>query len=353
MMATSGQGSASPPAITVLIAGVAGASLGTEVAKALRMAGGYYIVGCDVSALAFGHYGAICDETVLMPQEGYIDRLIAVAYDRNVRVVIPGADVTAQLIAAAAERFREAGIAVAVNSARVVATLSDKESCFAELARLGFAIPQTAGIAAPADLDAIAYPCVVKPARDSGGSAFVFFARNRAEAELYFSYLRANGKHVIAQEYVSHEHGEFTVGVLNDPSGKLIDSIALKRAFPAKLSVLAQGEDFLISSGYTQGHIGLYPEVVETARKIATAVGSTGPINVQGRVDHSGRFLPFEINPRFSASTYLRALAGFNEIDYFIRSLLGEPQNTELTIRPGWYLRSLTEAVVPEGSILA
>ena len=38
---------------SVLIAGIGGGSLGTEIAKSLRLAGAYRILGCDVSPLAF------------------------------------------------------------------------------------------------------------------------------------------------------------------------------------------------------------------------------------------------------------------------------------------------------------
>ena len=40
----------------ILVSGIAGASLGTEIAKSLHHAGGYDILGCDISPLAFGHY---------------------------------------------------------------------------------------------------------------------------------------------------------------------------------------------------------------------------------------------------------------------------------------------------------
>jgi len=53
------------------------------------------------------------------------------------------------------------------------------------------------------------------------------------------------------------------------------------------------------------------------------------------------------INPRFSASTYLRALAGFNEIDIYLRLLLGLPAQPAEGVREGYYLRGLTEVAAP------
>ncbi len=54
------------------------------------------------------------------------------------------------------------------------------------------------------------------------------------------------------------------------------------------------------------------------AEKIALAIHSTGPINVQGRNTSKG-FYVFEINPRFSSTTIMRAIVGFNEVDMMIQ----------------------------------
>lgn len=334
----------------ILIAGIGGGSLGIEIAKSLSLAGRHHVMGCDVSPLAFGHYSENCEKTFLVSADDYVDDLLRLCAEEGVEVIIPGANSPASLISAAQERFEAAGILVAANTPEVVALASDKARCFEKLAQLGVAIPSTSRISGDASFGEISYPCVIKPSSDSGGSAFVFFARDAGEAKLYSAYLMNNGKDVVAQEYVSHENGEFTVGVLSDAAGEIEGVIALKRVFPAKLSIMASGRDFLISSGVSQGHIGLYKDVCDVAVEIARKFQSRGPFNVQGRVDAHGRFLPFEINPRFSASTYLRTLAGFNEVDHFIAMRLGLPVKG-LAIKPGWYLRGVTEEIVTEGEL--
>jgi carbamoyl-phosphate synthase large subunit len=339
--------------ITALIAGIGGASLGTEIAKALRLAGGYRIIGCDVSPLAFGHYCGLCDKTILVDSARYIDHVLEICQAHAVEIVIPGADQPTSLIAAASDRFRVGGIRLGMNAPDLVLTLVDKEKCFRALAQLGFVTPRTVPVSAPGALDDVPLPCVVKPSVESGGSAFVFFAREREEAKLYAAYLTNSGKRPIAQAYLPHDRGEFTVGILSEPDGSVAGAIVMKRAFPAKLSIMAKGHDFVISSGVSQGHIGDYPDVEKTACDIARALGSSGPLNIQGRVDHSDRFVPFEINPRFSATTYLRALAGFNEVDYYARRVLGASSRAPLTVRPGWYLRGLTEVVVRDEDVVS
>lgn len=331
----------------ILIAGIAGASLGTEIAKSLHHAGSYDILGCDISPLAFGHFDQHFCATFIVNRDCYVQDLISLCSDQKIDCIIPGGDEPAVLIGAATKSFANAKIKVGQNDPDLVSRISHKGDCFKHLAEIGIRVPITKTVEELADIDAIPIPCVVKPANASGGSAYVFFAADRGEARLYCSYLRNNGRIPVVQEYLSEQGGEYTVGVLSTPDGSCAGSIALKRSFSSKLSVAARGNGFLISSGYSQGQIDEFPEICATAEQIAKRLGSKGPLNIQGRLSGDGAFVPFEINPRFSASTFLRTLAGFNEVDCLTRILLGLKPVAELGIRPGWYLRTLSEVAVP------
>jgi carbamoyl-phosphate synthase large subunit len=194
------------------------------------------------------------------------------------------------------------------------------------------------------------FPCVIKPATGSGGSSAVLLCHGKEEALVYSEYLLQNSNSAVAQEYISLDEGEFTVGVLSRPDGRTVGSIALKRLFHSKLSVLSKTHTGLISSGYSQGVVGDFPEVTDTAEKIAEALRSAGPLNIQGRVK-DGEFMPFEINPRFSASTYLRAMAGFNEVDIFLQFMADRTPEIPSNIRYGYYLRSLSEVFVSKKDV--
>lgn len=337
----------------ILIAGIGGASLGTEILKCLELAGGYEVFGCDISPFAFGHYGASFQATALVDRDNYVRDLLALCEELSIDCIVPGGDEPARLMAEAQAEFVKAEVHVATNDLKLVASMSNKLECFAMLGSMGFTIPATRFVSKETDLDGFPMPCIVKPAIGSGGSVFVFFAKNNSEAWLYCSYLAANGHVAMVQEYLSEDRGEFTVGVLSLPSKKCVGAIALKRMFNSKLSVATRGNGFLISSGYSQGEIDAFPEICSLALDIATRLGSVGPLNIQGRINEDGELVPFEINPRFSASTYLRALAGFNEVDYYLQSVLSDEAPPNLQIRPGLYLRGLTEVAVPAGQLKA
>jgi carbamoyl-phosphate synthase large subunit len=173
-------------------------------------------------------------------------------------------------------------------------------------------------------------------------------ASTHKDALMYAQWIWTGGLKAIAQEYLPHAGGEFTVGVLR--FGSWIGSIAMKREFPCKLSYLLKTQQFLISSGYSQGLIDAFPEICAQAERIAVALDSQGPLNIQGRfVD--GMFYPFEINPRFSATTYLRAMSGFTEIEMYLDHLAGEPAPPHPQIKTGYYLRSLAEMYVPKEAL--
>jgi carbamoyl-phosphate synthase large subunit len=331
-----------PEPIKVMIAGIGGASLGTEIYKSLQLAGGYEIYGCDISSTAYGLYEQGFAKTYCVSRDDYVSSVIDACLDAGAEFLIPGGEQPMTLLGATTHTLAASGIRLLANSPEVISLYSDKEATFRRLKEHGIPIPRTIAVSSATDFDYVGMPCIVKPATGSGGSVAVFFAVNIDEAMIYADFIRRTGSIPVAQEYVDDSEGEFTIGVLSLPNKQVVGSIALRRALDAKLSVAYRGRGGLISSGYSQGYIGDYPDLCKQAEMIAAAVGSCGPINVQGRV-RDGVLLPFEINPRFSASSYLRAMAGFNEVDLLIRYLVTGDIPKPPIIKTGWYLRSLAE----------
>lgn len=329
----------------IMIAGIAGASLGTELFKCLALAKRYEIFGCDISPYAYGHYQKGFKKTFIVDEKNYIDSVSSVCKENAIDFLVPGGEQPMLLLGKNEHLLKENGIQFVGNSADIIQNYSDKKITFRQLHAMGFNIPETLFITKLTKSTKIPLPCIIKPATNSGGSNFVFLASTIEEAKLYLRYLKLNHRDALIQEYIPVTEGEFTVGVLSLPDKTIAYSIALKRVFNSKLSIAQRNNIGLISSGYTQGYIDEFPAICSTAEKIAKSIGSRGPLNIQGRV-RKGEFLPFEINPRFSASTYLRALAGLNEIDIFLQFLCSGKLEKIPAIQPGYYLRSFDELVV-------
>lgn len=337
--------------LAVMIAGIGGASLGTELLKCLNLAGRYRAFGCDVSSTAYGLYDEGFLETFLVSRDGYVDSVVAACHRAGATWLLPGGEQPTVLLGAARDRLRSAGIGLVGNDTDLVTLFSDKAAAFERMRSLGIAVPRTLRATPDSAFAAeVGLPCIIKPATGTGGSTMVFFAVDAAEAAAYADHIQRAGGIPVAQEYIGPDEGEFTIGVLSTPDGEVAGSVALRRSLDAKLSVLSRDRGGLVSSGYSQGYIGDFPEIRHQAENIARAIGSRGPINVQGRV-RDGRLLPFEINPRLSASSYLRALAGFNEPDQLLQHLAFGTPIEPAAVRTGWYLRSLTERFVPEGEV--
>lgn len=331
----------------ILIAGLAGASLGTEIIKSLKKAGKYEIYGCDISNLAYGLYSKELKKSFVVNQDSYIESIINICLKYKINYIIPGGEQPMVILSKSSETFRKEGINVIGNSNKIVELFSNKSKTFEFLKENGFDIPLTITIEQNdySTIDRMHFPCIVKPSSGTGGSDSVFLATSKEECILYVELLHRNGKDVIIQEYIGIEEGEFTIGILNDLESNIISSVVMKRVFNSKLSIAYNGKKGLISSGYSQGLIDEFPDIRKQAENISKIVKSIGPLNIQGRIKN-GVLIPFEINPRFSASTYLRALAGANEIDLYIKSISGKEIIKNPKIKPGYYLRSFEEIFI-------
>ena len=334
----------------ILVAGIGGGSLGTEVIKSLQKSGHYVIFGCDISEFAFGHYQSKIEDSFLIDRNNYVGDICRICRENKIHAIVPGGEEPSILLSEVQKELNAIDIYLVSNTSEVISLCSDKDKLFKRLRKLNLPIPQSISPKQSDDMNKISCPCVVKPAIGSGGSNFVFLATDKTEATLYVDYLLRHNKLPIVQEYIPLDEGEFTIGILHLPDGTFVGSIALKRMFNAKLSVMTRTNAGLISSGYSQGLIDDFPEVRKQAELIAYLLGSRGPLNIQGRMKN-GTFLPFEINPRFSATTYLRSMAGFNEIDIYLQYVLNGHMPYSKNIRYGFYFRSLEEVFVEKKNL--
>jgi carbamoyl-phosphate synthase large subunit len=354
-----------PKHTTVLVTGVGGGAFGAQVYKALRLAERtpYRIVAADITAQSWGFPDA--DETVVLPRATHADYLGALleACERyEVAAVFPGSEPELPVLAAQRAAFTERNILLAVQPEAVLNTCLDKVTTTQALAAAGFPVVPTRRIAsvdealdwAPAHL-----PVVLKPATGGGGSTGVVIAQTRAELEALAGLLLADGHDLMAQAYIGTPGDEYTVGVLCDLDGELVNSIGIHRDLDSALSRRLRvanrcvterpelGPHLVISSGISQGHAGRYPDITGPCEAMAKALGAAGPINLQVRV-HAGSVYVFEVNPRFSGTTSLRAMVGYNEPDVLVRHhILGETIPRHFPYREGTILRGLCERLMP------
>lgn len=340
---------------SVLVTG-AGGSLGHEIIKALRLANSYRVVGVDVTG--WGLFGV--NEAYTVPpasDPSYIDILLGVCDQHQIQVLIPGSDLELRTVSENREGLIGAGVLPLINTPDVIRLGMDKSATMDFLRDNGFMLPLSLVVRTEGDVpNNFPLPAIVKPSTGSGGSNNVFVVQDRDELAFACRYLVRQGRAALLQEYVGTPDDEYTVGVSHTLDGKLVGSIVLRRHILNGLSNRIRvpnrtgRQEFspvlAVSSGISQGVIDDFPEVRCMCEAIAEALGSGGPLNIQCRfVD--GELYPFEINPRFSGTTHIRAMVGFNEPDILIRHhLLGEAVPDTINYKFGHIVRGLVERIM-------
>lgn len=343
--------------ITVLVTGVGGGGVGRQVLKSLRQAEvPYRIIGTDMTEISMGLYEV--DKHYILPPasagKAYTGMLLWICQDEHVQVIIPGSEPELLEISRRRDQFTAIGVLPLINNTEVLRVCMDKGATCGFLFDHGF---PCALFSLGAGLDAFPLPAVIKPTVASGGSLNVYLAQTKEEMEFFIGYLRSQGLTPLVQEYVGSYEEEYTVGVLTDMmDGTVLGSMALRRHILSGLSnrIRAKnrhkdkidGDLLVLSSGISQGVVDDYPEVRRVCEKIATTMGSRGPMNFQCRKDGDEVFV-FEINPRFSGTTYMRTMLGYNEPDILIRRhILGEDVRLG-EYKKGLVMRGLQETYIP------
>ena len=342
-----------------MITGVGGGGHGEQVFKALQMAETpYEFVGGDMNPHSFGL--KFVDHPYILPPASdplYIDAVLAVCDRHGVKALFHGSEPELKVMSQNRERLRAAGLLLPINPHKVIETCLDKVRTMDFLDAHGFAHPRFIKVESESDLKQIDFmPAVLKPSVGGGGSANIFLAQSREELEFFGKHLLDLTGPFICQEYLGTPQDEYTVGVLLDMDGNLINSIAVRRDIMSALSNRLKapnrtgraefGPVLAISGGISQGEIGPFPQVTAECEKIALALGCTGAVNIQCRLVN-GRPHIFEINPRFSGTTSLRAMVGFNEPDVLIRRhLLNQDIPRGFPYSSGVICRGLRETIL-------
>lgn len=350
--------------INVLVTAIGGGGHGDQVLKALRLAppGRYRIFGADANpqcpqAKAVERFVAL----PLASSPNYLEALLRECKALRADVLIHGCEPELRVFSENRSQIEAEGIFLPINPTQLIRDCMDKSRTNAMLAALGFEPPRFRELNGFEHIEAIDwFPVVVKPSVGGGGSLNVFIAQNRAELRSLCDFLGlgVHSSGFMVQEYVGTPESEFTVGVLHDMDGQYLNSISLRRYLVGGLHVRtvvpnrtkrhSLGPRLVVSSGVSHGEIGRHADVTSQCKSIAAAIGARGPLNIQCRVE-GGRVRVFEINPRFSGTTSIRAMVGYNEPDVLIRRhLLGEEVAPDFGFREAVVLRSLTETIVDQ-----
>jgi carbamoyl-phosphate synthase large subunit len=281
------------------------------------------VVATDCDPFSWGLY--VADAGELVPRAdapGYIPAMRRLIRKHGVEAILPGSQAEAQVLMEHRERLAPA--VVVSNRPALFPLMMQKFALAPTLRALGVPFIESRPLPEWRPLARRhGWPLVLKPSSNTSGSRGLALVQNARELR---SAARGMGpaREVVVQPYVGSPLQEYTVGVLCDREGNLIDSIVMRRHLGG-LSLLLErrirGRRFAVSTGQSQGYFVKRPAIQRFCEALALKLRSVGPLNVQLRLAH-GRPLVFDLHPRFSGTTALRADAGFNEADLLLRSFL-------------------------------
>lgn len=342
--------------IKVLIAGIGGGSHGLEIMKALRIANiKYRIYAADMNGYSLGLFKA--DRGYVIPSAShpsYKATLLNICIKEKIDVLFHGSEPDLRALSGKRRAFEREGIFMPFNSQEVINTCMNKIDTFNFLRANNIPVPLTTIMAGRKDISKVrSFPVIVKPCVNSGGSLNTFIAQDRKELDFFVNYIIKHKGRSIAQAYIGEPENEYSVGVLSDREGEIISCVIMKRLILNSLSsrirvssLKDKDRVLAVSSGISQGKIIADESIQAQCENISRILRSRGPLNIQCRF-FRGKVYPFEINPRFSGTTYIRALAGVNEPDILIRKYVLK-ENITYNVRPenGLALRGLEEVFI-------
>lgn len=321
----------------ILVTG-AGAVLGQGIIQSLRRSSlRPEILAADPNPLSAGLFWA--DKAFRVPfadDAAFMDRIRSILSDERPDAVLVGTDV--ELAAFSQHRAAleaEFGTRVIVSRPEVIAIADDKYRTFQFLDGEELHPPLSALPEDPAALeeliDAVGFPLIVKP-RVGARSVGVSLVNDRDA----LAQALEGRTGLLVQECVGTANVEYTASVLVF-DGEPRASIVLRRD-------LRDGNTYRA-----------YSEPSEALNAFTMRAGRTlrpyGPANFQFRTDRDGRPRVFEINARFSGTTPLRAMLGFNEVEMCLRRVLGGEEIRQPAIREATILRFQSEVLVTQDDL--
>lgn len=317
----------------ILVTG-AGAILGQGILRCLRFSKEHhYIITADPDVRSPGH--ALSDKSYAIPlakyKEEYLVAIENIIKKEKINVLFIGTDVELMLLATNKNLLEtKFPVKIIVSSERVIEIASDKFLTSMYLKDNGFAYPISA---LTTDIDGIiklkkqcSYPYIAKPV-DGARSVGIKIINNDADLEYICSYKN----NLVVQEMLSDEEGEFTSGCIVI-DGKCKSIVSLRRD-------LRDGNTY---RAYRDCNTSKFDD---TIKQIAESLNIYGPSNFQYRIKN-GQPVVFEINSRFSGTTPIRYMFGFNEVEALLNQLFNVKDIIQPELREGMVLRTFSDIFV-------
>jgi len=236
-------------------------------------------VVADPSPLAPARYAAHVHCSVpLIEDPGYVPALERLCEEHGVGAVLPLTDLDIEVLARARVEGR---LPALVPSPEIARATYDKYETHLLLGRLSLPSPPT--VLPGADLDALAYPVMVKPRRGSGARA-IHLARDASQARFFAGYV---SEPTMVQRALGGP--ELSIDCLGDLDGRCLNAI------PRTMLESRGGESI-------KGSVVHDEELIELGRRTMEALRVVGPATIQVFRDPEIGLAITDVNTRFGGA---------------------------------------------------
>ncbi|HEY5592384.1 MAG TPA: NAD-dependent epimerase/dehydratase family protein [Paludibacter sp.] len=310
-----------------------GSGIGQSIINSLRLSRlPIKTFGLGTNPFAYGSYDCdVSDYTLGIYEKGYIDNLISKCHEHKIDLIIPGHDDDALICSQNSDRLMDEGIKTIVSSEKLISICRDKERMSNELNKISDVFVKcydknTIGI--DIENNKVKFPFIAKP-RSGFGSKGIEIIRSIDDLR------KITEDHILQELAIPAEDDTNYIFYMSQISQKINPQVS-------EISIQLIHNQDGISMGrmlsYNKLHNGVPIEIVPYENEYIWRIidlltptfiqlGLKGPLNIQGRLTEQGLKL-FEMNPRFTGITGLRALMGFNEVEACVKEWLGIDKGT-------------------------
>lgn len=317
----------------VLVTG-AGAVLGQGILRALQNMDDDDLVihSADPDCRSTGHWLADKAHTIPFANDPqYLNEVIKILIQEQIDVVLIGTDTELPVFAKNKARIEETvKVKIIVSNIDVINIANDKWKTASFLRDHGFAYPESVMASDHEGLRRFAskhsFPYFAKPV-DGARSKGIVVIRSAVDLQN----VTEQPLNLVVQEYLPEEDGEFTSGcvVLN---GKCRAVVTLRRD-------LRDGNTY---RAYYRKEYNKYDHFISS---VSENLGVEGPCNFQFRV-RNGEPVIFEINARFSGTTPIRFMFGFNEVEAILNYIIDGKEPSVPNLKEGMVMRAWSDLFV-------
>ena len=261
-------------------------------------------------------------------EKTFINEILLILKKHKIDLLIPGIDFEIPIFIKYKKTIeKKTNTKILINNEHVIVIGNDKWETYKFLKNNDFLYPKSY---LPSDLKLIKkikFPLIVKP-RFGHTSRDVYLIKNKISLNKALKIV----KKPIIQEYISGENKEYTCSS-SYIDNKILSIICLRRTLKNGNTISAYHEKNKVLDEYI--------------KKITLKLKPHGVTNFQLRLTKKGPII-FEINPRFSGTTPVRALFGVNEVEATINKIFYD-KKTIFKKKYGLIMRYTSDYFVPLG----